>query len=623
MLRFALTAAALAAGIAAQSLPTGFAVDTLLSDGMTRPTDLCFLPDGRCLVTSMTGEVTIYAAGAYAVIGTMPAIEFGGESGLLSIAADPQFASNGHVYVWYASTLDAALHLDRFTMAGARNAPNSTGLTLDLASRHVVLDALPDASSIHNGGALRFGPDGMLYVTVGDDGDYCGPSSPASGVGCILRLDVSGLPAGPSAVAPSFAQLDPGDNPASAATDITQLVIAYGLRNPFRMEIDEATGNLYVGDVGESYCEELDEYVRGPGSLPLVDFGWSRREGDLPGPGCPPDPTAPYVDPILVEPNANGWRSIIAGPRYRNRPQVAGFGPAYEGHLFVTDYYRGAIRRLVATASGWSIAPPTAGQPSPTEWATGLASLAALRLGPDGNLWFVRNSFFGELGRIRLQAPQNALVVAGGNGQRTSAGDPFAQPIVVRAFDGNGQPLAGATVAFAVQGGGVAQPALAATDAAGFAAANVTATAGGGPIRIDAVQLANGGTASFSLFARKLSATNAAPTLTITIDNATDAVPAQVPFVLLTGFPGVTTLATSIGPLCIDPSHPLAVVLEDGVGAFGGVSLSGGSGVGAPSLAVQYTLPPGLLTGLTMRFQAVGLDPTSGWFRTNCELVAF
>ena len=88
-------------------------------------------------------------------------------------------------------------------------------------------------------------------------------------------------------------------------------------------------------------------------------------------------------------------------------------------------------------------------------------------------------------------------------------------------------------------------------------------------------------------------------------------------------FPGSPTLPTIVGPLCIDPAYALAVVIEDGVGAFGFVSFSGTGGVGGPGLTKLYTLPPGLFTGQLMRLQAVGIDPLTGWFRTNCETRQF
>ena len=88
-------------------------------------------------------------------------------------------------------------------------------------------------------------------------------------------------------------------------------------------------------------------------------------------------------------------------------------------------------------------------------------------------------------------------------------------------------------------------------------------------------------------------------------------------------FPGSPTLPTPLGTLCIDPAYALAVVLEDGIGIFGGISHSGSGGIGSPSLIRTYSLPAGMLTGQTIRFQAVGLDPLTGWFRTDCATVQF
>lgn len=624
MSRPLLAALALATGSIAQMVPTGFQVDTLLSTPMIRPTDFCFLPDGRCLISDMDGTLTVYANGAYATIGVVPSVEYGGERGLLSVAADPQFATNGHLYVWYTAVADAAMRLDRFTLQGARNAPTSVALTLDVASRRVVLDSLPNVAAAHNGGSLRFAPDGRLFVSVGDDVAACSARSPSSGVGCLLRLDVAGLPATPSSVAPSFAQLDPGDNPLSSATDLSRLVVAHGLRNPFRIEVDPATGSVYVGDVGEATCEEVSEYAVGQGPLLLRDFGWPIREGSQPYSTCPGLPTGTLTEPILaVDHVASSWRSIVAGPRYRN-PATGGFGAEYDGDVFVTDVYSGDIRRLEQGPNGWTTAAPVAGQPDALRWGAGFQRPCALRQGPDGCLWFLDNSYFGALGRIRPQAPQSALLAVGGGGQRTTAGDPFAAPLVARAYDGLGVPAAGVPVLFTAQGAAtVAAGAPVATDAQGFAQTTATATAAGGGASVTATNLATGASATFPLFGRVLTVAHTATTLAVDVVNASAAAIPQVPFVLLTAFPGSPTLPTPIGPLCIDPAYALAVVLEDGVGAFGGVSFSGGTGVGSPSLSTQYALPTGLLTGQLMRFQAVGLDPVDGWFRTNCVSVQF
>ena len=130
------------------------------------------------------------------------------------------------------------------------------------------------------------------------------------------------------------------------------------------------------------------------------------------------------------------------------------------------------------------------------------------------------------------------------------------------------------------------------------------------------------------MFARRLNATGvvvgASTLMVLTATNQTQAVPSQVPYVLLMSFPGSPTLPTFLGPICTDPGYALTVVLEDGMGIFGGVSFSGTGGIGTPSKTWIYQgIPSFLLSGFQMSFQAVGFDAVSGWFRTNCELEQF
>ena len=102
----------------------------------------------------------------------------------------------------------------------------------------------------------------MLYLSMGDDATGgCPAQLTTSSLGCVMRMNVATLPPGGSLTPPTASSLDPGDNPLSANTDISQLVIAHGLRNPFRMEIDQLTGSLYIADVGQVTEEEYTEYV--------------------------------------------------------------------------------------------------------------------------------------------------------------------------------------------------------------------------------------------------------------------------------------------------------------------------------------------------------------------------
>jgi glucose/arabinose dehydrogenase len=623
---------AAAAHAVAQSVPTGFTVDTLVSSGLQAGHDFCFLPDGRVLIANRGGAVMVYAGGAPVTIGTVPTVETGSERGLLGITADPAFASNGHIYVWYSSTADAFLHLDRFTCTGDLANASSTLLSFASTSRRVILASIPDNAFNHNGGSPRFGPDGMLYQSIGDDANACTAQSNTSSLGCVMRMNVSGLAAGGSTTAPSFDSLDPGDNPLSAnAGTISQLIVAQGLRNPVRMEIDQATGNLYIGDVGQNAVEEYSEYVRGAGStLPLVNFGWPWREGNNAYTTCSGTQPALVAPIAAVAQSGSGWLSVIGGPRYRNQTGGAyNFGAAYEGVGFYLDYFAGQVRCVQNTGSGWTALPAVPGQPSAANWGQNFVGTVSMRQGPDGGIWFLQHpgtypTTGGTLKRLRPLGPTNSVVAISGGGQVGVAGEAFANPVRVQVRDTNGNPLAGGTVNFAVTGGATlstTNPVLA--DGNGFAQTNVTATLTGGAITVTGSTPGSQTNGAASLFARKLTATPSGTLLVMTATNTTTAVPANVPYILMLSFPGSPTLQTSIGPICTDPSYALTVVLEDGIGAFGGVSLSGTGAIGNPSKTWLYTVPAGILTGQQIKFQAVGLDPITGWFRTNCEVRQF
>lgn len=620
------TAVALTAAAKAQNVPTGFVIDTVVGSGLQAAHDFCFLPDGRVLLANRAGLVQIYAGGAPVAVGTVPNVQTSSEQGLLGIAADPAFPTNGYIYVWYASTLDAFMHLDRFECTGDLANPASTLVSFAATSRRVVLTSTPDNAFNHNGGSVRFGPDGLLYVSMGDDASGCPAQSTTSSLGCILRMDVSTVPAGPGTTAPTFTSLDPGTNPLSANTDVSQLVIAHGLRNPVRFEIDQTTGSLYIGDVGQNAVEEVDEYpYPSVGNLPLVNFGWPWREGNNSYSTC--TGSLPLVTPpaAAVPQSGSGWLAAMSGPRYRNQTGgVYNFGASYEGSWFYFDYFAGQVRRMVNTGT-WVAAAAVPGQPDATNWATNFVGLVSMRQGPDGGIWCLQHpgtypTTGGTLKRIRPLGPTNSVVAISGGGQVVPAGEPFATPLVVRVLDTNTNPLPGGTVNFAVVGGATlstTNPVIA--DANGYAQTTATATATGGAATVTASTPGSQTNGVFSLFSRKLTVTPAGSLLVVGATNTTTAVPPNVPYILLMSFPGSPILPTIVGPICTDPGYALTVVLEDGTGAFGGISFSGTGAIGTPSKSWIYTVPAGLLTGQLMKFQAVGFDPVTGWFRTNCE----
>lgn len=624
---------ALAATVSAQNVPSAFTIDTVVSSGVQAPMDVGFLPDGRMLIANRSGGVSVFANGSLATVGTVPSVESGGERGLLSVEADPDFATNGYLYVYYSSNQDAFMHLDRFTCTGDLTNPASTNVAFSSASRRVILSTLPDSAFNHNGGSCRFGPDGMLYLTVGDDANACTAQQTTSKRGCLLRMDVAQLGPQASSVEPLPSAIDPGDNPASASAGFDQLVIAYGLRNPFRMEVDQVTGNCYIGDVGQVSSEEYSEYVYNVGALAQVNFGWPWKEGFGNQGSCGGSQPSGLVDPIAAV-TSGSWNSVMGGPRYRNQGGPYDFGAAYEGNCFFHDFFSGELRRIEFNGTSWVPAPSVPGQTG-ANWGTGFTAVTTMRQGPDGALYFCKNnstspSSGGEIGRIRALGPVNTVIVSSGDGQVVTVGEQFPQPIVAQVLDPQGQPLPGATVNFSVTGSHVlstTNPVIA--DGSGFASTTVTASASqGGSLTVTASTPGSPFDAQFSLFARKLTATGVpgpqTTLLVLSVINQTTAAPPQVPYVVFMSYPGSPVLPTPIGDICTDPGYALTVVIEDATGVFGGASFSGTGAIGTPSKSWIYQgVPSYLLAGQLMSFQAIGLDPVSGWFRTNCELEQF
>ena len=185
----------------------------------------------------------------------------GGEEGLLGMAFDPEFVSNGHLYVYYTASPPKRSVISRFTVAGAGKA--------DPSSELIVLE-VPQPYSNHNGGHLVLGPDRYLYIGLGDGGRAGDPQDngqdPSTLLGTILRIDVATLDSdGRYAIPP--------DNPFVGRGGAREEVWAYGFRNPWRFSFDRLTGDLWAADVGQNSFEEID-IVR-PGS----NYGWNLMEG--------------------------------------------------------------------------------------------------------------------------------------------------------------------------------------------------------------------------------------------------------------------------------------------------------------------------------------------------------
>jgi len=281
---------------------------------------------GGFLLADQAGLVTFLADGAApeAVLDlTGDVLTEGNEEGLLSIQLDPAYPARPYLWAYYSAAAPRRTVLARFEGVGG---------AFDRDARLVVLE-IPQPFPNHNGGAIRFGPDGMLYLGLGDGGSGGDPQghgqNPQTLLGSIIRIDVSNA----SRDAPYAI---PSDNPYAQGGDGAPEVWAYGLRNPWRMAFDPVTGLLWTGDVGQDAIEEINRVEAG------MNYGWARLEGRAcyNGQHCSPEGT---IFPWATYTHADGC-SITGGVVYRGHAL-----PALVGHYLYADFCSGLLW-AVATA---------------------------------------------------------------------------------------------------------------------------------------------------------------------------------------------------------------------------------------------------------------------------------
>jgi glucose/arabinose dehydrogenase len=526
------------------------------------------------------------------------------ERGLLAIAVDPQWPARPYVYVWYAATGTANMRLSMFTVAGDLSNPASTNLAL--GAQYDILTDTPDVAAIHNGGSLRFGPDGMLYLSIGDDGNPCDAQDINSGVGCVFRMDVSAMP-GPGAGPPSKALLVPVGNPFTGPTDNARLCWCYGLRNPFRFHVDSATGRLYIAEVGAALVDEIDESTTGG-----ENFGWPWLEANQYGMPC--GATAPpTVHPITSLPHGGASTAVMSFGRYRNAPTGQhNFGAPYEGDYFYCEYYSGLIQRLRFNGIGWIPAPATPGQPAPNAWGAGFQAVVDTALGQDGALYYVKqysSHLAGALGRIRGDPAAQFLTVVAGDQQPGNAARPLEHPLVVRLTDSLGAPLASQPVTFSLAaGGGSVNPGVVLTDQLGYASTSYTLAATYTQPPVVAATAAGTSYAQFNVTWRGISVAYMVPpfsSITAEVRHSQT----SSPFTLAWEQPAPGPyLLTPYGDVWTSILAPLAgLQFLDGLGLAGSPVPQWKTGPVNPFWSTTVTnLPP--FGGVTFLFQAYAVD---------------
>jgi glucose/arabinose dehydrogenase len=392
-----LLAPGLPAPAAAQvTVPEGFS-DRLVLGGLSAPVGMAWLPDGRMLIIEQkTARVRLLVNGVLAAVDPVGSIDqvrtTHGEQGLLGIAVDPGWPARPYIYVHCDDSSAPVIRVSRYTLTGDLAFTGDGSLTLNAGSRRDLINDIPDAAGNHNGGTLRFGPDGMLYGSFGDDAVDCAAQTPGLR-GVILRMDVSRVPAGAGGPPPRAILVPPG-NPFPAAPDSNALLVwAFGLRNPFRFSVDKADGALWIGDVGQDRREEINHQTAGG-----LNFGWPHYEGSLVfDAGCP---ASSPVFPVAEYGRTDG-RSVIAAGIFRSpaSPGVGAFPASYDGDGFFSDYYTGILRRMVRDGATWRLADPVPGQPTLQNWGSGFGFVSDWLFGPDGDLWYCRQGS-GQIRRV-------------------------------------------------------------------------------------------------------------------------------------------------------------------------------------------------------------------------------
>jgi glucose/arabinose dehydrogenase len=293
---------------------------------------------GRLFVNERGGRVRVVDADGTLrpepFVDLSSVVTAGGEQGLLGLAFHPDFPANRRVFVYYTRAGDAADTLAELTA-------DPDGARADPASLRVLF-SVADPYANHNGGQLAFGPDGYLYVGIGDGGSGGDPEGngqdPHALLGKLLRLDVDAAPA-----AEGVGYVVPDDNPYAAGGSAPGAgapeVWALGLRNPWRFSFDPRWGDLYIADVGQGSWEEID---RQPGdSTGGENYGWNVMEGRT----CFLDPSCdqrPFVKPIAqYATGLYGTCAVVGGHVYRGSAQ-----PDLDGVYVFGDYCSGRIYTL-------------------------------------------------------------------------------------------------------------------------------------------------------------------------------------------------------------------------------------------------------------------------------------
>ncbi len=365
-----------------QSVPA-ITVQTVVASGFTKPVMIANAGDGskRLFVVEQTGKIKVVKNGtvlAQPFLDLTGQVSGGGEQGLLGLAFHPQYQTNGFFFVHYTDTVDVGN-----TVVARFRVSTGNPDTADPASKKQILYVKQPYAN-HNGGSLVFGPEGYLYIGLGDGGSGGDPLNNAQSLGVllgkVLRIDIN-------TTAP---YLIPLSNPYIGTSGARGEIWDWGLRNPWKFSFDRSTGDLWIGDVGQNQWEEID--FAAAGSTAGLNFGWRCLEGKHAYSAAAPCNSPTYLaglTPPVAEYSHSEGVSVTGGYVYRGslfpdlygryfyadfgsgkiwslQPassqlpvfsapvlelsntgmNISSFGEDEAGEIYVTDYFGGTIRRL-------------------------------------------------------------------------------------------------------------------------------------------------------------------------------------------------------------------------------------------------------------------------------------
>ncbi|HEX8128272.1 MAG TPA: PQQ-dependent sugar dehydrogenase [Pyrinomonadaceae bacterium] len=364
----------------AATVPAGF-TDTLVAGDLSNATAMAIAPDGRIFVCQQGGALRVVKNGALLATPFLTVtVSASGERGLLGVAFDPNFNTNGFVYIYYTATTPAIHNrVSRFTANGDVAVAGSELVLLDL-------DNLSAATN-HNGGAMHFGPDGKLYIAVGENATPSNSQTLSNLLGKMLRINADGSL--------------PTDNPFfNTAAGKNRAIWALGLRNPYTFAFQPGTGRMFINDVGQNAVEEINDGISGS------NYGWPTCEGACANPN--------FRNPLFQY--GHGFTATtgcaITGGAFYN-PATTQFPASYTGKYFFADFCSNWIR-LFDPSSGTA-----------TDFLSGASSPVDLQVSADGSLYYLQRGANGQLRRIQYPAGQTPpSIVTHPQSRSVAAGQP-------------------------------------------------------------------------------------------------------------------------------------------------------------------------------------------------------